>query len=53
MNALEKQMLTQKAQQEWRKFPPRKRYTYRRQLLKRARELGIITPAIEEKLDGN
>jgi hypothetical protein len=50
MNLAEKIMLTQKTQQEWRTFPPRKRYAYRSQLLTRARELGIVTPSIEEKL---
>jgi hypothetical protein len=52
MKAVEKVMLTKKAQQEWKTFPPGKRNTYRRLLLKRARELGIVTPAIEEKLYG-
>jgi hypothetical protein len=44
--------LTKRTQQEWRKLPRTERDKRRRILLKRARELGIVTPAIEEKLYG-
>jgi hypothetical protein len=50
MTILEQVMLTTETRDKWKAMPQGERLLRRRLLLERARELGIVTPSIEEKL---